>query len=413
MRIPTRVERAGVAVVSVAAVLALGGADPAVAVSPGLRVPKGATVVVHGRGNGHGHGLSQYGAQGAAEQGLSTRQILAFYYPHTDRGHLGGSVRVLLTETIGKPTTVVARPGLEVHDLASGRTIPVPAKGRAAAATRWRMSGAGQGDTRVSYRTGGWHTWRTLTGNGEFRSTRAPLTLALGRTRVTYRGTLRSVAAISKDTHRITVNKVSLEGYVKGVVPREMPSSWRPAALRAQAVAARTYASYEAAHHTDPRFDLCDSSSCQVYGGRTAEASSTDRAVEKTAGQVLTYAGAPAFTQFSASNGGQLARSDRPYLVGKPDPYDTVAVDPTYTSWRVRVTAARIARTWPVLGRLTSIEVTSRDGHGKWGGRILRLVLHGTKGDKALSGDDFRGGLGLWSTYLDLTVPGSSATRRP
>jgi stage II sporulation protein D len=413
MTIATRLERAGVAALSGAVVLSLGGAAPAVAASPGLRVPKGATVIIHGRGYGHGHGLSQYGAQGAAEQGLSTRQILSFYYPHTDRGHASGSVRVLITENIGRPTTVVARPGLQVHDLTSGRTVPVPTKGAASAATRWRMSGAGQGRTQVSYRAGGWHTWRTLSGNGEFRSTAAALTLVLGQSRVTYGGTLRSMAAISKDTHRITVNKVSLEGYVRGVVPREMPSSWRPAALRAQAVAARTYASYEVAHSTDPRFNLCDSASCQVYGGRTAEVSSTDRAAGKTAGQILTYAGTPAFTQFSASNGGWLAPSDQPYLVGKEDPYDTKAVDPTYTSWTVRVTAARIARTWPVLGRLTSIEVTARDGQGKWGGRILSLVLHGTKGDKTLSGDDFRGGLGLRSTYLGLAVASSSTAQLP
>jgi stage II sporulation protein D len=397
--------RAGAATVLTAALLSLAGGAPATA-SPGLVVPKGATVVIHGRGYGHGHGMSQYGAQGAAKQGRSTRQILGFYYPKTDAGHAGGKVRVLLTASIGKATTVVARPGLQVRDLTEGTTTPVPTGGKHAGATRWRMSGDGSGGTQVSYLTGAWHVWRTLKGDGEFRSTRSALTLVLGSTRTTYRGTLRSMGAISRTTHRITVNKVSLEGYVQGVVPREMPSSWRPAALRAQAVAARTYAAFEVGNSYDPRFTLCDSTSCQVYGGLSAEVASTNRATAATAGQVRTYQGNPAFTQFSASNGGWLAAGSQPYLVAKRDPYDTTAVDP-YASWKVKVTARRIQHTWPALGRLTSIEVTSRDGNGEWGGRIGTLTLHGTQADKDLSGDDFRGKLGLRSTWLGFTIAGS------
>lgn len=394
--------RAGAVAVVTVLLLTLNGGAPVIA-SPGLAVPKGATVVVHGRGYGHGHGMSQYGAQGAAKQGRSTRQILGFYYPRTKSGHVGGSVRVLITESIGRSTTVVARRGLAVHDLTTGRTTKAPAKGPASRATLWKMSGASGGRTRVSYRTGAWHLWRTFKGNGEFRSSKASLTLVLPHNRVTYRGTLRSLGPISRTTHRITVNKVSLEGYVQGVVPREMPSSWRPAALRAQAVAARTYAAFEVRDSSDPRFNLCDSSSCQVYGGKSAEVASTNRATSATAGQVRTYRGEPAFTQFSASNGGRLAKGSQPYLVAKPDPYDTKSVDP-YTSWQVRVTARKIQHTWPALGTLTSIEVTGRDGNGKWGGRISSLTLHGTKTDKDLSGDDFRSQLGLRSTWLDFTV---------
>jgi stage II sporulation protein D len=387
----------------VAVACLLGGA-PAVAASHSLPIPRGGTLVIHGRGYGHGHGMSQYGAQGAAKKGLSTRQILTFYYPHTKAGRIGGSVRVVITENIGGPTTVVARAGLRMRDLATGATVKAPVSGPAAKATQWRMSGAAHGGTTVSYRTTGWHVWRTLTGDGEFRSTKAPLTLVLAHSRVTYAGTLRAMARISTTTHRITVNKVSLEDYVRGVVPREMPSSWKPAALRAQAVAARTYAAFEVRSSTDPRFNLYDDTHSQVYGGLTATVASTDAATAATARQVRTYHGQPAFTQFSASNGGQLAPSTQPYLVGKPDPYDSASVDP-YTSWTVKVTAARIGKTWPGLGRVTSIQVTSRDGQGRWGGRILGLTLHGTQGDKDLSGDDFRSALGLRSTYLRFTVP--------
>lgn len=396
--------RAAAAVVVLAAVLALHGGGPA-AGTPGLVVPKGATIVIHGKGFGHGHGMSQYGAQGAAKQGKSTRQILDFYYPTTDVGHAGGPVRVLLTASIGAATTVVARPGLQVRDLKTGTTSRIPTSGKPAQATRWRMA-PGAGGTTVSYLTGTWHVWRTLRGNGEFRSTGKALTLVLNGTRTTYRGTLRAMAPISRTTHRITVNKVSLESYVQGVVPREMPSSWKPAALRAQAVAARTYAAFEvadAADSSDQRFNLGDSTSWQVYGGKSAEVASTNTATAATAGQVRTYGGKPAFTQFSASNGGWTAAGSQPYLAANQDPYDTGAIDP-YFSWRTTVTAAHIQRVWPVLGRLTSIEVTARDGNGKWNGRIESLTLHGTRADKDLTGDDFRSALGLRSTWLSFDI---------
>ncbi len=101
--------------------------------------------------------MSQYGAQGAAKKGLSTQQILAFYYPHTRKGHVGGSVKVVITENIGDPTIMVSRPGLQVRDLATGKTVKVPTGGSAAKASKWRMSGAAHGGTKVAYRTNRWH----------------------------------------------------------------------------------------------------------------------------------------------------------------------------------------------------------------------------------------------------------------
>jgi peptidoglycan hydrolase-like amidase len=361
--------------------------------------------------------MSQYGAQGRAKAGKSTASILHFYYPKTTTGRRNGQVTVLITENIGGPTVVVARAGLQVHDLAKGTTTGVPQTGPAAKATRWRMDGNGSGGTTVSYRTpsgSAWHPWRTLKGNGEFRSTKAPLTLVLPQGQVTYRGTLRSMAPISRTTHRITVNKVSLENYVRGVVPREMPSTWKPAALRAQAVAARTYASFEVGQAYDHRFELGDSTSWQVYGGLTAERASTNAAAQATSGEVLLYQGAPAFTQFSSSNGGQLAPGSEPYLVGKPDSFDADAGKNPYSTWARTPTAARIAKLWPSLGRLTSIEVTGRDGSGKWGGRITSLTLHGTKASLAFPGGsrtlgDFAGPLGMLSTYADFSIPRARA----
>jgi stage II sporulation protein D len=377
--------------------------------APRITVPDTATITVDGHGYGHGHGLSQYGAEGAARQGLSAGRIVRFYYPGTTGGKAGGSVTVWISEDTDHDTTVVARRGLRVRDLGNGTTRSLPTTGAAGKATRWKLAGAGGGRTRVLYKTAAWHLWRTLRGNGEFRSTGPHLTLVLGGGRqVSYRGTLRSLGPVPGHPGRITVNKVSLEGYVQGVVPREMPASWHQSALRAQAIAARTYAAFEA--HSSPlssRAALCDTTSCQVYGGVSAEDARTNRAVAGTAGQVRLYGGEPAFTQFSASNGGWTsaapASAGEPYLDAHVDPYDGWSGNAVHT-WRTTVTSRQVERHWPGIGNLTSISIDQRDGHGEWNGRVLSMTLHGSTGDRTLSGEAFRAELGLRSSWFTLSI---------
>jgi SpoIID/LytB domain protein len=394
--------RAAALAVTAATLVVVGaGTDPAAAA--GLAVPKHATIVIRGHGFGHGHGMSQYGAEGAARQGLSAQKIVRFYYPHTVAGTIGGTIRVWLEGDTDHNTTVVARVGLEVRDLAGGTARKVPTTGQAGQATQWRLSSSTRGRTKVSYRTGAWHTWRTLKGDGEFRTTGRPLTLIAGGHRVSYRGTLQSLGPVKGHPGRITVNKVSLESYVRGVVAREMPSSWHQAALRAQAIAARTYAAYDAGSPLSSRADICDSSSCQVYGGVAAETPSTDEAVAKTAKQIRLYQGAPAFTQFSASNGGWTADGGKPYLVAEPDPYDGWSGNP-YRSWRTTLTDSAIERKWPRLGNLRRITVSQRDGNGQWHGRITAMTLVGSKDSVQLTGDQFRTAFGLRSTWLRFSL---------
>jgi SpoIID/LytB domain protein len=382
------------------------GGSPAIGASAAreIQVPDHATLKIAGRGYGHGHGLSQYGAEGAARQGLSAGQIVAFYYPHTHGGRAGGSVRVLISADTDDNTTVLARSGLKVHDLGDRSTTPVPTKGAAATASRWRLSAGRSGRTKVSFRTGGsWHVWRTLVGDGEFRAGK-PITLVVGSHRVTYRGSLQSrTPAGGAVTRRITVNRVPLEAYVQGVIPQEMPASWHQAALRAQAIAARTYAAFEARNSTNPLYNLCDTSACQVYGGMSAEFPTTNQATAKTAGRIRTYQGAPAFTQFSSSNGGWTAAGSEPYLVAEPDPYDGWSGNPNHT-WTTKVKATSIEKAFPALGKLRSISVTQRDGHGQWHGRVEKMKLVGSKGTLTPTGDDFRTALGLRSTWFNISV---------
>jgi SpoIID/LytB domain protein len=376
------------------------GADAATTTA-GLQVPDQAVITINGRGYGHGHGLSQYGAEGAARQGRTAQQIVRFYYPHTDAGTFGGRVRVWISADTDHNTTVVARPGLRVRNLANGTIHKVPTSGAATKATQWRLSGGSGGSTKVSYLTDAWHVWRTVSGDGEFRSTGKALTLVVAGHRVTYRGTLQSMGPVPHHPDRITVNVVPLDAYVQGVVPSEMPSSWHQAALRAQAIAARTYAAYGVQHPSRPRWNLCDSTYCQVYGGKSAEQPSTNEAVAKTANQVRLFNRKPAFTQFSASNGGWAADGGQPYLVAQQDPYDGWSGNLVHR-WSTGVTSRAVEKAFPGIGNLKSLSVTQRDGNGEWNGRVLEIKLVGSKATITRTGDEFRGALLLRSTWFDL-----------
>jgi SpoIID/LytB domain protein len=337
---------------------------------------------VTGHGWGHGHGMSQYGAKGAAEQGVGWKQILAFYYPGTKLGRTHGPIKVLITAD-KRDVQVDARDGLRLRPL-SGKKTFVLAKVRPKA-TRWRIVPKGSKSV-IQFRVkSGWGRWTSFAGGAEFTAGNKPVTLRLPHHgSAAYRGALRSV-------EKHTVNVLPLDRYVRGVVPSEVPSSWPANAVRAQAVAARTYAAYERQHATD-YYDICDTSACQVYGGADAEEPASNAAVQRTGGRIVTYEGDPAFTQFSSSNGGWSSPGTEPYLVAQQDPYEASSGNP-YATWTTTVRTARIEKTWPSIGTLQQISIT-RDGHGDFGGRILTAKLSGTAGSVLVPGDDLRDLLG-------------------
>ena len=362
-------------------------------------VPGKASITIKGLGYGHGHGLSQYGAEGAARKGLTHRQILRFYYPGTRVGEIGGGVTVLITGDTTDDLVVKARSGLTIRDSAGGGKVTLPDKG----ASLWRVSVAAGGVNRVAYFTDRWRTWRDLEGYGEFAAGDAPVTLVTPSGRVAYRGRLRAVPVTKGSAARDTVNATSLENYVKGVVPREVPATWSPEAVQAQAVAARTYAAYERAHPLTSRYQICDTTSCQVYGGVTSEHSASNRAVNETRREIRTYEGEPAFTQFSSSSGGWSSAGSMPYLPAQPDPYDGWSGNPNHT-WATKVTDTRIENAFPQIGNLRRIAVTRRDGNGQWGGRVVSIRLVGADASVAVSGATFRSRFGLKSEWVTFVV---------
>jgi SpoIID/LytB domain protein len=368
-------------------------------------VPASGAFTVVGHGYGHGRGMSQYGAQGAAKQGLTARQILAFYYPGTTVARYSGYLRVLITADTTRDVQVRAQPGLRVRDRGTGHIYRLPTpKG----VTKWRLNVSG---TRavVGYYKNGWRPYqfgkrRYLVGDGEFLSTSRGLTLVTPHGARLYRGSLRAASPSRGSRDRDTVNVVTLESYLRGVVPDEMPALWMPAAVQAQAVAARTYALYKRAANPNGYYQICDTTACQVYGGRSTEHPASDAAVRATAGQYLTYRGAPAFTEFSSSSGGWTAAGDFAYLPRQQDPYDGFAGNPVH-DWTKAVDATVLEKRYPAIGDLQTITVTARDGNGgDWGGRVDTVVLAGTTGSVTISGDDFRWLYRLRSTWFDLSA---------
>jgi SpoIID/LytB domain protein len=305
-------------------------------------------------------------------------------------------VRVLLSTS---PTLVVGtRSGLRASVVGGRSWRLTHARGRAArAAKRWRVSALSATRSRLSFSKGRrWRTFVDVTGQLQLSAGGGPLRLYAGADSGWFRGTLRSAWTSAASADRDIVNVVPLESYVKGVVPNEMPALWAPAALRAQAVAARTYAVHERATTHRGWFDVYDDTRSQVYRGNGQERRQSGRAVDATRRRILTFGGQPAFTQFTSSNGGyMLANAAAPYLVSGRDVYDPVR------TWSASIPMsafqARFASTYP----LRSITVTTYANAGGW---VDSVVLTGTNGKtNTVPGTTFRAWAGLRSGSFRFT----------
>lgn len=375
-----------------------------------------------GHGWGHGIGLSQWGARQAATQGVREPEITGTYYPGTTRSRSSANpvVKVLLTADTGTDVIARAEAGLKVRwtrSNGSTTTKTLPGSPGGCSAPWWRVLATGSDLAIQSLCGQDWRTWRSaaqVDGNRPVTfipsdgMVDTPQRSGSGFTRKAYRGSLE--AHRSGGSVR-AVNAVPMESYLRSVVPNEMPSSWPTEALRAQTVAARSYALREMQDRTG-YFDVYDTTSSQVYPGarlydgswrvtRSYETSAADAAVSATSGIHLTYGGRPALTMFSSSNGGVTAPGSQPYLVQKKDPWDAAATANTRLNWTDSISATQMERAFPQVGRLERIRVTGRQGVGDWGGRVLGVRLEGTRGVATVSGEwRIRSALGTNSTYF-------------
>jgi len=334
--------------------------------------------VVSGHGWGHGVGMGQYGAYGYAKHGVGYRAILAHYYPGTTIGMSPvRKVRVLLAQGKAKLTlsstadfTVMDGAG-KTHDVAAGTKIL---------------------DSKLKLKVDTAAKAKALQGPLLFTPGTAPL--ELGRP---YRGQIQVTASGGKLQ---AIDVVGLEPYVQGVVANEMPHTWAPEALKAQAVATRSYA---LSHLQSGSFDLYPDTRSQVYRGVAGEAPETNAAVQATAGQVVLYAGRVAKTFFFSTSGGRtMSAADAwgtpiPYLASVPDPYDTLS---PYHDWGpFAFTATKLGKALHAQGRLVDVQMETNSS-----GRVADVTAIGANGESKVTGAAMRKALGLRSTWFSVGV---------
>lgn len=368
-------------------------------------ISSGDTVTLAGHGFGHGHGMSQWGAYGAASVGkLSWPSIMAFYYPGTTLTNLGNpTIRVRLGSVSTGAVQVTNAVGLRL----AGKALPGPATGISAYRAR---SLPAAGTVQVdALSPAGWKPYAPTASPAVFASSTGlvAVKLASGTSRQ-YRGSIHANRATPTSITAVSV--LPMESYLRAVVPAEMPASWHTNAVRAQAVAARSYANYDRARTPATRaWDTCDSTSCQMYSGVPAENRLSDTAVAATAGWTMTYRGSAVFAQFGAASGGWTADGSQPYLTAKADPYDGSIANGA-NSWTKSITTTRIQGRWPSIGTYRQLRILTRDGGGQWGGRVLTASIVGSRGSVSVTGQTLRSAFGLQSEWFTPTNPGSAAT---
>jgi SpoIID/LytB domain protein len=182
-----------------------------------------------------------------------------------------------------------------------------------------------------------------------------------------------------------------------------MPRTWLPEALKAQAVAARSYAL--AVRKSGSWFDLYPDTRSQVYLGIAGEAQSATAAVQETAGQVVLFGGRVATTYFFSSSGGRTATASEvwpdspavPYLVSVDDPYDTIS--PHHRWGPFVVSAPRLGRVLGVRGRFSDVRMEIGPS-----GRVQTVTAVGSQGESSVTGSDLRRALRLRSTWFRIGV---------
>jgi SpoIID/LytB domain protein len=378
----------------------------------------------NGRGNGHGLGMSQWGARGRAAAGQDYKKILSTYYTGTviDTRDTSGMVRITLTDDpidlarpwprlfgplafIAGPVSVDGRPQLQV---AAGSSLGFDANSSAQPIAFVVAPDGSRGapvviTTTLTVRSSspaGIRTNIMQVMGGDFRS---------GAEQRRYAGILRIVPKGGATV--LPVNVLPMEDYLKGVVPAEMPPYWGVEALKAQAIAGRTYAIGRVSGAGD--FDLRASESDQAYSGLTDQRVESNAAVDGTRGQVLTYQGQLITAFYMASDGGHTVsseyrfvqwnhgpqlRSHLGYLTGITDSFDRAP------SWQVGPFSADGAAVLlkdnglNIGDRLVGIDVLQKEPSG----RIAGARLRGSSKTVEVSGPTLRFYFGLPDTLVEI-----------
>lgn len=215
------------------------------------------------------------------------------------------------------------------------------------------------------------------------------------------------------------VNIVPVDDYLLSVVPEEMPTDWPAEALKAQSVAARSFALKSRGRHAAEGYDLCTTTHCQLYKGIASEKTASTAAVRATRGEVLMYGGQPIEALFHTDSGGMTESSEDvwgshvPYLRAVRDtPLGTMPWTKTMSTADLE---QKLAAKGHAIGRLRAIELTplaigraAKDRTAS--GRVKAMTAVGTKGRATLTGTAWRSLLGLKSTLFSAKLTKDSVT---
>jgi stage II sporulation protein D len=349
---------------------------------------------IKGAGWGHGIGMSQYGAQGQAQVGRNYQQILDHYYTGTVVSQSSQrTIRVLLLASRPRATFSGATK-LGSRTLQPGKTYVVTRKGAGLLVRDSNRKKVGL-FTSVPLTASSATGYLRLNGVG------------------TYRGTLELRPGTAGGV--TAVNALSLDQYVQGVVPVEMPSNWLPEALKAQAVAARTYALTTDAGGTV--FDQFADTRSQVYSGVTGETAPTNAAVRATANQIVTYNGRAIVTYFFSTSGGHTEDVQNvfygalavPYLKGVDDPYDAIAPRHRWQFGPYSRKQVKSKLGGLCSGSFKSVKVLQRGSSP----RVVSADVVCSGGTRQASGASIRSAAGLYDTWFNFVRVDASAAKRP
>jgi SpoIID/LytB domain protein len=358
--------------------------------------------------------MGQWGSLGyAVDHGWSYEQILDHYYGGTSLGNLGSDVvmTVRMTRFDGLATVAMHEGGQLRTNATQGSFTALRAHRVGANTFAVEQSSSCNGPWSLVAQVPGPVTLTPGVPNSDDRGSMVQACEPDG-TRRWLRGDLQAVddAGVQR-----TVNRLGMESYLRGVVPRESPASWGSEgggqgmqALRAQAVAARSYAQSE--NRLPGVAKTCDTTSCQVYGGVAAQPSgagvtslehpNTDTAIRNTSGQVRVGSGGSVVrTEFSSSTGGWTAGGIFPAV---PDLGDSRS---PHHNWTASIPVSTVESAYPDLGSLQSVDISQRNGLGDGGGRVIALTLRGSLRSVALTGPDFRTRFGLRSDWFFVAPP--------
>ena len=195
------------------------------------------------------------------------------------------------------------------------------------------------------------------------------------------------------------INVLGVEKYLNSVVGSEMPHKWHIEALKAQAIASRTYALKKT---NNGLYDIDSTQTNQVYNGLESSTFKTRRAVRETRSLVITYKNKLINALFHSSSGGMTENSEEVW--SDPYPYLVTVKDFDQKNpkirWNKEVSKSELKEIFPIIGGIQQIEVLNITETG----RIKNLKITGTFGDKVITGKEFRSKLGLKSTLFRPTI---------